>query len=214
MESESDANVMIGVSTSHSILCDFRLYPQLSPFSHRSFGKRGEGLDQSAAGEECEILDERDIDGDLCTFSDGGVYAYKFRFAEISQDFLYEDTLRLRVAVSFVEGEGAKYGWCFRHDVRTIFDLRDDMNGLFRDLESESDSSSFSDVTIEVDGVSLRARRAILSARSPVFRALFNNDMQESRTKHLKITDVDATTMKLFLEFLYAGDVCLELGES
>ncbi|GBO20801.1 TD and POZ domain-containing protein 3 [Araneus ventricosus] len=66
-------------------------------------------------------------------------------------------------------------------------------------------SSCFADVTIKCDGVSIPAHNLILSARSPVFAAMFANPMKESRENEVEITDIDVSTIRALLIFMYTG---------
>jgi len=60
------------------------------------------------------------------------------------------------------------------------------------------------DVVLLVGELSFSAHRCLLSARSPVFAALFNGAMKEVR-----IHDTDPATFRVFLEFLYTGTLVL-----
>ncbi|CAL1287253.1 unnamed protein product [Larinioides sclopetarius] len=51
------------------------------------------------------------------------------------------------------------------------------------------------------------AHTAILSAKSPVFEAMFASKMKEADEKCVQIDDVDAETVKRMLVFLYSGKV-------
>ena len=51
----------------------------------------------------------------------------------------------------------------------------------------------------------LCAHRFILSARSPVFAAMFTSDMLESKTGRVEIKNVDVNLFKHFLKFIYTG---------
>jgi hypothetical protein len=144
---------------------------------------------------------------------DGYGWGDSFAFAELDKDFLDDDTFRLRVSTNFSlssQSQTHPVGLRYREEVEPAFDLSGDMERLFQELDSGPDPPSFADVVLEVDGVSLHAHRSVLSARSPVFRAAFSSDMQEGRKHHMKIEDVDVTTMKRFLEFLYTGNIGLQ----
>ena len=58
----------------------------------------------------------------------------------------------------------------------------------------------------------------ILAARSPVFRAMFESDMIESRTGRVQIVDVEPEIFRQLLQFLYTGmldkPVSKELGDA
>ena len=49
------------------------------------------------------------------------------------------------------------------------------------------------------------AHRSLISARSPVFSAMFASGMKEVETGQVRIEDVDPTTFQHFLKFLYTG---------
>ncbi len=63
----------------------------------------------------------------------------------------------------------------------------------------------FTDVELLVGDQSFPAHRFVLSARSPVFAAMFNSGMAETQTGQVRIEDVDPNIFRLFLEFLYTG---------
>ncbi|XP_071033388.1 uncharacterized protein [Parasteatoda tepidariorum] len=86
--------------------------------------------------------------------------------------------------------------------------MRDDLIKFFADLEH-------SDVELRADNMSLPAHKFLLSARSPVFRAMFHHqDMLENQSNVVEISDVDPKTLKSFLEFLYTGSVDIIDDES
>ena len=52
----------------------------------------------------------------------------------------------------------------------------------------------------------LPAHKAILEARSPVFAAMFKNDMKEKKTGEVNIPDCDSDAFNVFLLFLYSSE--------
>jgi hypothetical protein len=52
-------------------------------------------------------------------------------------------------------------------------------------------------------GEVLSAHKHVLSARSPVFRAMFQSNMSETVTGEILVEDINPTTMKEFLSYLY-----------
>ena len=72
-------------------------------------------------------------------------------------------------------------------------------------LWSASREKMFTDVELKVGNRTFHVHRAILSARSPVFAAMFVSDMDESHTGIVEIKDIDADVFERFLEFLYTG---------
>jgi hypothetical protein len=83
-----------------------------------------------------------------------------------------------------------------------------DFDGLSSDLSS---SLLFDDVTADVvlcvKDARLPAHRALLAARSPVFRAMFYGSMKESSQDEVHVQSFDLGTMRLLLGFMYAGNV-------
>ncbi|PIK35688.1 putative speckle-type POZ protein-like [Apostichopus japonicus] len=76
---------------------------------------------------------------------------------------------------------------------------------LADDLSSLWERSAFSDVTLCVNGREFQAHKAILAARSPVFNAMFEHEMEEKKQNRVEITDVDHEVMKEILRFIYTG---------
>lgn len=69
------------------------------------------------------------------------------------------------------------------------------------------DQKKDSDVTLKIDQDTIMANKSILSARSPVFAAMFENEMEEKQTGVVNITDCDLEAFNAFLLYLYSGEV-------
>ena len=67
--------------------------------------------------------------------------------------------------------------------------------------------SCFTDVAFQIDGRSLHAHKFILSARSPVFAAMFLSGMQESQSSVITIEDVELDVMQAVIRYIYCGDL-------
>eukprot|EP00095_Tigriopus_kingsejongensis_P001617 maker-scaffold289_size220122-snap-gene-1.26 protein:Tk01617 transcript:maker-scaffold289_size220122-snap-gene-1.26-mRNA-1 annotation:"speckle-type poz isoform x2" len=78
---------------------------------------------------------------------------------------------------------------------------------LPEDIKNMQDESNFNDVSIKCGDVIMRCSKFILCARSDVFRAMFSHEMKESRELQIRIEDVEPSTLKDMLEFLYGDDV-------
>lgn len=97
--------------------------------------------------------------------------------------------------------------------------LSDDLGLLF-------ENQKFSDVTLSVAGREFQAHKAILAgtnfaaifrnfaflcvffvlaARSPVFQAMFEHEMEERKHNRVDITDVDHEVLREMLRFIYTG---------
>ena len=75
---------------------------------------------------------------------------------------------------------------------------------LCEDLASITEEK-FADFVFKVENEKIAAHRVILAARSPVFAAMFQHDMQENKTNETEITDVTPAAFKAFLQFIYTG---------
>ncbi|OAY68051.1 BTB/POZ domain-containing protein [Ananas comosus] len=54
------------------------------------------------------------------------------------------------------------------------------------------------------------AHRAVLISRSPVFKAMLENEMEESRSGIIKIHDVSYDVLRSFVHYLYTAEVLLD----
>ncbi|XP_011877876.1 PREDICTED: speckle-type POZ protein A-like [Vollenhovia emeryi] len=77
------------------------------------------------------------------------------------------------------------------------------LDNLGLQLENEK----FCDVTLTVRDKEFRAHKVIIAAQSPVFSAMFEHNMEESKKNHVVITDVDAEVLREVLRFIYTGKV-------
>jgi speckle-type POZ protein len=76
--------------------------------------------------------------------------------------------------------------------------LSDDLGGLF-------ESGKFSDVILSVNGAEFNAHKSILAARSPVFAAMFEHEMEEKKQNRVEIIDMDKDVLSEMLKFIYTG---------
>ena len=76
--------------------------------------------------------------------------------------------------------------------------LSEDLSGLF-------ESQKFSDVILCVGGKEFYVHKAILGARSPVFAAMFEHEMEEKKQNRVEITDMDPEVLREMLRFIYTG---------
>lgn len=81
---------------------------------------------------------------------------------------------------------------------------------LLKDLELFFTNRELSDVTLVLDGGEVKAHKAILAARSPVFKAMFSHDMVETKSNRVEILDVKVDAMEEVLKFLYTGEASLK----
>ena len=78
---------------------------------------------------------------------------------------------------------------------------------LGQQLGSLLETATLSDVTLAVGNEEIKAHKAILSARSPVFRAMFKHDgFKEQQENFVQIMDHDPKVVKEMLKFIYTGE--------
>jgi len=65
------------------------------------------------------------------------------------------------------------------------------------------DSTEGSDVSFVVDGDEFPAHRAVLAARSPVFKAQLLGSMTDAKMRSITLHDIAPATFKLMLRFMY-----------
>uniref|UniRef100_A0A0R3S6M2 BTB domain-containing protein n=1 Tax=Elaeophora elaphi TaxID=1147741 RepID=A0A0R3S6M2_9BILA len=110
---------------------------------------------------------------------------------------------KLRFRVNFyIEAADGPRGCALNKNVVTI--------NRGRDLGQLLDSGDFSDFTLHVGRSSFKCHKAILSARSPFFQAMFRDqNNQESLSGEVNLEDVTSETMACVLEYIYK-DSCSE----
>ncbi|KAK8935092.1 BTB/POZ domain-containing protein [Platanthera zijinensis] len=74
-------------------------------------------------------------------------------------------------------------------------------------LYAVSDSGDTSIYTLTA---AVAAHRAVLICRSPVFKAMLENEMEESKTCTIKIHDVSYDVLRTFVKYLYTAEVLLD----
>lgn len=76
------------------------------------------------------------------------------------------------------------------------------------DLEILMRSESFSDLVLVMSGdQEIRAHRAVLAARSPVFHAMFESEMREKKNSRVNIPDANREIMLEILLYIYSGKI-------
>jgi len=102
-------------------------------------------------------------------------------------------------------------GYCIRIMINIAIDKVKDTPhynySVLSDLKRHFDTiSTTSDVYIIAESTnfeSILAHKAILTLRSPVFKAMFDINMYEFSTNQIQIPDFDAITIRPMVEFLY-----------
>jgi len=76
---------------------------------------------------------------------------------------------------------------------------------LAQDLETAFETEDFSDVKVACGDKIFNCHQFMLSCRSPVFRAMFQNDMSEKASKRVDILDLSPEVVRDMLVFIYTG---------
>ncbi len=101
--------------------------------------------------------------------------------------------------------------FCFDDDAAVESDMDDENDfGDESDIGDESDMGDESEVDDEND---VGGHIAILTARSPVFAAMFNHQMEETKTGRVTIKDVQKDIFKELLHYIYLGRTEMPLTE-
>jgi len=75
------------------------------------------------------------------------------------------------------------------------------------DMCSFLESGEFSDCIVRCGLYEYNCHKIILARRSPVFKAMFSNDMKENRESKVVINDLDQETVYEMLYYIYSGNV-------
>src|SRR5699024_9957848 len=75
------------------------------------------------------------------------------------------------------------------------------------DLSHLLEGGFASDIVVVVGGKQFALHKAVLGARSPVFKAMFEHDLVETRQCQVDITDLDVDTFEQLLAYIYSGKI-------
>ncbi|XP_057324124.1 speckle-type POZ protein-like A [Microplitis mediator] len=78
---------------------------------------------------------------------------------------------------------------------------------LIDDFKKLYKSKVNTDVTIFIGDKEFQAHKIIMTARSPVFSAMFDHEMIEKKTKQVSITDISPEIFEKVLEYIYTDQV-------
>lgn len=84
-------------------------------------------------------------------------------------------------------------------------EIHTSLSQLSSDFQYLFENDAFSDVMLKCGDVKLSAHKSILAARSPVFKAMFENRMKESRAREIGIPDVTPAALKAMLNYIYSA---------
>ncbi|XP_046983843.1 speckle-type POZ protein-like isoform X2 [Schistocerca americana] len=102
------------------------------------------------------------------------------------------------------------YKWAARRHGSANTSASGHQRTLAADLGALLRSGHSADVTFTVGESQLRAHRAVLVARSPVFAAMMAHDCLEASSGHIPVADIDADVLGQLLTFLYTDEIQLD----
>jgi hypothetical protein len=122
----------------------------------------------------------------------------------ISKEILESDKLVIKAVITF------------KGKVRNISHLTPEIDEEDEICETEKvgldlfkgfERQEFCDFEISCGDRNIKCHKAVLAARSPVFRAMLLNEMEESSKQKVEPRNFDYNTMNLVLRFLYKGQI-------
>lgn len=81
------------------------------------------------------------------------------------------------------------------------------VNSLKTSFLNLLNTGGFSDITLHVNGESIKAHKCILSSRSAKFNAMFTSNLMESVTDNVNIDCNKPELFKLMLNWIYCGEI-------
>lgn len=138
------------------------------------------------------------------TFAD--ILKYKNdKYASLTQDVLY-----LRCEFTFTSPEGVSHVETTESiplSSKISFPKLVDSGSVGHLLDQLCKDGKFTDVILRTGDRNFKAHKNVLAAQSPVFCAMFENNMAEKDSGIVEITDLDPETVSSMLDFMYIGTV-------
>jgi speckle-type POZ protein len=116
-----------------------------------------------------------------------------------ANNLLPNDTLTICCRVKETKSKTEECNCLFEHSHTTRARRK-----LAEDLATLKDKK-FADFVFKVNNEKIAAHKNILAARSSVFAAMFQHNMQENRINETEVTDVTPAAFKQLLRFIYTG---------
>jgi len=158
--------------------------------------------------------------GDKMLVYDHG-YGKKYRYHDswgwgicdilVPNEFISEDSLTIVCEMNIPGTDVTKIGYSSTDVGKITGHSRKESpnvsSKLVTDFERLLDTQTLTDVIIKCDNKILACHKAVLSARSSVFQAMFQHDMKESNNNEVIISDLDFETVKDMVRYIYSGRV-------
>ena len=118
-------------------------------------------------------------------------------------EFLLDDELRILCEIAYEAKETIVTGSSSSDETENS-SHSGTMASHFKQL---FDNKTSTDVVIDVKGQKFDVHKVVLAARSPVFHAMFQNDLTEKKTNTLEIQDIEPDVFAEVLRFLYTDEI-------
>lgn len=66
------------------------------------------------------------------------------------------------------------------------------------------------DVVLNVGNSKIKAHKIILCASSPYFKAMFTNELAESKQPEITLKDIDENAMEILIDFCYTSKITID----
>ena len=130
-----------------------------------------------------------------------GEFIRKSELENPSNNLLPDDKLTILCRIEKTNREDGELCDCPDEDGETPFPLL----RLAEDYATLLEKETLSDVHFVVQNLKIPAHKVVLAARSPVFAAMFQNEMQENSSNEVVVTDMEPDALKQMLQFIYTG---------
>ncbi|XP_001602264.2 speckle-type POZ protein-like isoform X1 [Nasonia vitripennis] len=118
--------------------------------------------------------------------------------------YMSDDTLKVSCDVSVATGNMVNQPSLEEPELPEPIDA--ELN-LLRDLDNMLSNKIYADVGLLVGDDRFEVHKALLSARSRVFAAMFEHDMKEKQQSEVRILDIEKEVLEELIRFLYTGRV-------
>jgi len=119
------------------------------------------------------------------------------------EEYLKISSILIRVTIEYEKGQ------LVAETPKSILSVISSKSSWSEDFENLFISQSGSDICFIIDGQEIKAHKTVLSARSPVFAAMFRSNMKEKGMSRIDIPDVTQDIFNALLHFMYTDRVQL-----